>query len=57
MLQKCQRPSTTYMERMQPELTPNMRTVLIDWMVEVAGVSALSLLLLMLLSVSAFCFC
>ena len=36
--QKCQRPSTTYMERLQPELTPDMRTVLIDWMVEVAQV-------------------
>ncbi|EEF45957.1 cyclin A, putative [Ricinus communis] len=30
-----QRPSTNYMERLQHDITPNMRGILIDWLVEV----------------------
>ena len=38
LVQKCQRPSTTYMERVQTDVDPSMRAVLIDWLVEVAQV-------------------
>lgn len=31
-----QRPSTTYMEKLQQDITPNMRGILIDWLVEVS---------------------
>ncbi|KAK4853989.1 hypothetical protein QYF36_017401 [Acer negundo] len=31
-----QRPSSTYMERLQQDINPNMRGILIDWLVEVS---------------------
>lgn len=31
-----QRPSTNYMEKLQRDITPNMRGILIDWLVEVS---------------------
>ncbi|KAH7574192.1 hypothetical protein JRO89_XS03G0263900 [Xanthoceras sorbifolium] len=31
-----QRPTTTYMERLQQDINPNMRGILIDWLVEVS---------------------
>lgn len=34
--EKLRRPSTTYMESFQTDLSPQMRTILVDWMVEVA---------------------
>lgn len=39
--QKLRRPSTTYMESFQTDLSPQMRTILVDWMVEVAVVCIL----------------
>ncbi|XVE71611.1 hypothetical protein DITRI_Ditri10aG0165000 [Diplodiscus trichospermus] len=32
-----QRPSTNYMEQLQRDITPSMRGILIDWLVEVSG--------------------
>lgn len=29
------RPSTDFMEKVQKDITPNMRAILIDWLVEV----------------------
>lgn len=36
-LQLDQRPSTNYMEKLQKYITPIMRGILIDWLVEVSS--------------------
>lgn len=36
LLQLDQRPLTNYMEKMQHDITPSMRGILIDWLVEVS---------------------
>ena len=36
VVQKTKLPSAQYMELMQPDITPDMRSILIDWLVEVA---------------------
>ena len=35
-MQRTKRPSAIYMEALQPDVTPAMRAILVDWMVEVA---------------------
>ena len=44
-LQLKRRPSTTYMEVVQNDINVSMRTILIDWLVEVVQVSHTSSLM------------
>ena len=35
-MQKAKLPSAEYMELRQPDVTPDMRSILVDWLIEVA---------------------
>ncbi len=37
LMQRQKRPSTAYMETLQRDIQPNMRAILMDWVVEVAA--------------------